>query len=88
LTNTSRISLMKTVFYDEATGEFCQCDCEFFKTCTLRIVHDLPCQEAILSITPVVRNSSTLADSAVRSLGKAVESLQHDIRSIESKPRI
>jgi hypothetical protein len=80
-----RISLKRTVLYDENTGHICQCSGDFWKTCSLRVMHDLPCTEAILTITPIVRDEVDPADNAVRSVDEKLSQLTDGLRALETK---
>ena len=82
-----RISIKRTVFYDGDTGHICQCSGNFWKTCALRVANELPCQEAIVSITPIVREDTDPADSGVRALDKSLADLTDGLRRLESKIR-
>ena len=84
-----RVSLKRTVFYDEESGELCQCEGEFWKTCSLRVANELPCQEAIVSITPINRNrEGDPAPSSVRSIDTALADLEDGLRHLNKKLKI
>ena len=85
-----RISLRRTVYYDEETDEFCQCVGDFWKTCSLRAANDLSCVEAIVSLTPIERedNEADLAHDAVRSLDVSLHHLRDSLRGLSEKMKI
>lgn len=83
------ISLKRTVFYDEDTGEFCSCEGEFYKTCALRVINQLPCTESIVRISPVIRDvPPEKADKITRSIDKELKELEHALRSINKRFKI
>jgi hypothetical protein len=83
-----RISLKRTVLYDEETGALCSCEGKFWKTCSLRVKGQLPCVEAIISITPVERSEKDPADPDVRSIDKSLADLTDGLRNLEKKFKI
>lgn len=85
---SERVSVKRTVFYDEDTGEICTCSGKFWKTCSLRVAAGLPCREAIVSITPVVRNDVDPAPLATRSVDEALAGLTDQLRSLKDKFKI
>ena len=84
----SRKSLKRTVFYDEETGELCSCDGNFWKTCSLRVKNQLPCQEAIITITPIQRDEKDPAEPGTRSIDSRLANLSHALRHLEDKIKI
>lgn len=82
------ISVKKTVLFLEAEGIFCHCDGDYYKTCPLKNANDLPCQEAIIGIHFIDRNSEDLADPVIRSLNSEFNKLKHSIRHLETKLKI
>ncbi len=84
----NRISVKRTVLYDTATGHICQCDGGFWKTCALRVANDLPCQEAIISITPIIRDDTDLAAASVRALDDSLAGLTDGLRKLKKKIRV
>ena len=84
-----RISIKRTVLYDADSGTLCHCDGDFWKTCSLRVAGNLPCGEAIVSITPIVRDEdSSPASSGVRSLDQSLAKLTDGLRSLEKKYKL
>ena len=83
-----RISLRRTVLYSEEDGTFCSCTGKFWKTCSLRVIGQLPCVEAIVSITPVERTETDPAKPEVRSIDKSLLKLTDGLRSLEDKFKI
>ena len=83
-----RISTKRTVFFDEITGDICFCQGDFWKTCSLRVVNDLPCQEAIISITPIDRDGKDPASNATKSLDSRLANLNDQLRNMGGKYRI
>lgn len=83
-----RISLRRTVLYDSETGSFCSCEGSFWKTCSLRVIGQLPCQDAIVSITPVVRPEADPAEPEVRSIDESLSELTDGLRNLEDKFKI
>lgn len=83
----SRISVKRTVLYVVDTGHICQCDGDFWKTCVLRVANELPCQEAIISITPIIREDADPAVDSVRALDSKLADLTDGLRKMEKKLR-
>lgn len=83
-----RVSVRKTVFFDEKTRSICSCEGEFWKTCSLRVVGQLPCQDAIISISPLQRDDVDPADPNVKSMDKSLSKLTDSLRNLESKFKI
>ncbi len=80
------VRLLRTVYFDKETGEFCQCSGDFWKTCPLRVANQLPCQESILSITPVDReNKEHLVEDSLRSLDKELKNLTNKLYQLPKK---
>lgn len=84
----TRVSVKRTVHYDAETEVLCHCDGDFWKTCSLRVAHKLPCKEAIISITPIVRGDTDPADEGVRSLDQSLAQLSDGLRSLQQKFKI
>lgn len=83
------ISLKRTVFYDEDTREFCSCEGDFYKTCALRVVNQLPCRESIVRISPVIRDAPPeKAPKGVRSIDQKLRDLEHALKGINEKFKI
>jgi hypothetical protein len=80
-----RISIKRTVLYDADSGSVCQCDGDFWKTCSLRVAGNLPCQEAIISITPIVREEADPASTGVKALDKSLADLTDGLRRLEKR---
>jgi len=80
-----RISIKRTVLYDTDSGILCQCDGDFWKTCSLRVAGNLPCQEAIISITPIVREEADPASNDVRALDRTLANLTDGLRELEKR---
>jgi len=85
---TNRISIQRTVLYDEETGQMCCCEGNFWKTCSLRVASDLPCTEAIVSITPIERGETDPAENTLRSLDVTLAKLTDSLRHIGKRPKI
>lgn len=85
---TRRKSLKRTVFLDEESGEMCFCEGDFWKTCSLRVRNQLPCFEAVVTITPVKRTETDPADPGARSLDRSLADLTDSLRHLESKFKI
>ena len=83
-----RISLRRTVLYLPDTNTLCSCDGNFWKTCSLRVKGQLPCQEAIVTITPINRDEVDPADPSVRSIDKSLAKLTNNLRNLENKFKI
>lgn len=83
-----RISLRRTVFYSEEDDTLCSCTGKFWKTCSLRVKGQLPCVEAIVSITPLKRDETDPAKPEVRSIDKSLIKLTDGLRSLEEKFKI
>jgi hypothetical protein len=83
-----RISLRRTVLYDEETKSFCSCEGPFWKTCSLRVIGQLPCQDAIVSITPVKRTEIDPAAPGVKSIDESLSTLTDSLRNLEDKFKI
>lgn len=83
-----RISIKRTVYYEEDTGIFCSCSGDFWKTCSLRVANQLPCQESIVSITPIDRTVIDPADSGTRSLDETLANLRDSLRYINNSYKI
>ena len=79
---TDRTSVKRTAYYDESTGQMCFCQGDFWKTCALRVINELPCTEAIVSITPIARDDDDPAAPTVRALDKKLAKLTDSIRNI------
>lgn len=76
--------LRLTVYVDETSGEFCHCAGEFYKTCPLRAAHDLPCTDAFVRVTPIIRDEkSSEANVIIRSIDKELRKLNHSIRDLK-----
>jgi len=88
LMSDTRVSVKRTVFYDKDTGSICTCSGNFWKTCALRVSSQLPCVEAIVSITPLKRKSLDLAPLEVRSVDKALSGLNDQLRSLKDQLKI
>ena len=86
--HSGRISLTRTVYYNSETEEFCQCAGKFWKTCSLRVINNLPCQESIISVTPIRRGEVDPAAAGTRSLDKALTNLEDGLRSLEDKLKL
>lgn len=86
--HNSRVSIKRTVCYDAAAETFCHCAGDFWKTCSLRVIHNLPCKEAIVSITPITRGDTDPADNGVRSLDQSLAQLSDGLRSLQQKFKI
>lgn len=80
-----RVSIKRTVYYDKSTDVICQCTGNFWKTCSLRVINDLPCKESIISITPIVRECIDPADNGVRTLDASLKTLQDGMRALNDK---
>lgn len=80
-----RVSIKRTVLYDADTGNICQCEGNFWKTCSLRVAGNLPCQEAIISITPILREETDPAADSVKALDKSLADLTDGLRKLEKK---
>lgn len=83
-----RISLRRTVLYAEDTNSLCSCDGNFWKTCSLRVKGELPCQEAIVTITPINRTDVDPAKSSTRSIDESLTKLTDNLRNLENKFKI
>lgn len=83
-----RVSVKRTVFYDEDTGRMCVCDGNFWKTCSLRVVNRLSCKESIISITPIERDTIDPAADSVRVLDKSLAHLEDGLRGLKNKLKI
>ena len=83
-----RISLRRTVLYSEEDNTFCSCEGKFWKTCSLRVIGQLPCVEAIVTITPLVRTEADPAKPEVRSIDESLTKLTDGLRSLEEKFKI
>jgi hypothetical protein len=80
-----RVSLKRTVYYDKDSGALCHCEGSFWKTCSLRVINKLPCQEAIISFTPIERTDIDPAEDSTRSLDVSLAKLQDGIRALSDK---
>lgn len=83
-----RISLRRTVLYVEDEDTMCSCTGNFWKTCSLRVKGELPCQEAIVTITPINRTDVDPAKSSTRSIDKSLAKLTDNLRNLENKFKI
>ena len=83
-----RILVRRTVFYSEEDETLCSCPGSFWKTCSLRVIGQLPCVEAIVSITPLERMETDPAKPEVRSIDKSLVKLTDGLRSLEDKFKI
>jgi hypothetical protein len=54
----------------------------------LRVKGQLPCQEAIVTITPINREEVDPADPGTRSIDKSLAKLTDNLRNLESKFKI
>lgn len=84
----NRISIKRTVLYEESTGNMCSCSGSFWKTCSLRVANNLPCEEAIVSITPIKRDEVDPADNGTRSLDETLAGLRDSLRHMENNFKI
>ena len=84
----SRKTIKRTVFLDPESGQLCSCQNGFWKTCSLRVKQQLPCEEAIVSITPVNREEKDPAAPGVRSLDAQLAGLTDSLRHLEKKIKI
>lgn len=80
--------LLRTVYFDEDSGAFCQCQGSFWKTCPLRAANDLPCRESILSITPVERSTGSLVPDSISSLDEAFQEVTDKLLDLSRKGNI
>jgi hypothetical protein len=83
-----RISLRRTVLYDDNTGSLCSCEGSFWKTCSLRVIGQLPCQDTLITLSPVKRTDRDPADPQVRSIDKKLSKLTDGLRNLEDKFKI
>ncbi len=78
---TTRLKL--TVYYNKEDEVFCHCSGDFYKTCSLRQINELPCKESIVSISPIERDASDYdAQESIRSMNENLSDLQHSLRGI------
>lgn len=79
------VRIFRVVFYDEETGEFCQCRGGFWKTCPLRAANDLPCKESVVSITPVDRSDVDNSADPITSLDSKLKNLNDKLKALHKK---
>ena len=72
----------------------CMCDTQFYKTCVARIAGNLSCSEAVVRITPIVRDtglsedgSFTVAKTLDKELSNIKNALSQTLSHIEKMRR-
>jgi hypothetical protein len=88
MTYKDRISLQRTVLYDEESGSVCMCQGDYWKTCALRVSQSLPCQETLITLTAIDRTEKDPAGDAVRSIDKSLAKLTDSMRSLNEKFKV
>jgi hypothetical protein len=85
--SNERITLKRTVYYDQEADFVCSCSGDFYKTCSLREINDLPCKEAFLSITPIDRDidQEEGVDDVFRSIDSSFSSLKSALKTLHKK---
>jgi hypothetical protein len=74
------------VYIDPDSGNVCQCEEEFSKTCPLKAANNLKCKEAIVSVTFIERDTEVeKASESIRALDPALKTLRDPLRDLVSK---
>jgi len=83
-----KATMVRTVYYDEEAGDFCTCEGNFWKTCRLRVINLLPCQETLITLVQLERKEVDPADNTVKSISPKLNNLKDALRHIEDKFKI